>query len=182
MGFRISTGWRFAAGSLLCARNPDRSIHKPPVGQPAIEERQRESHRQFDSQGQYHRARRWPALCRSHSGKLPSRQGHANDPDRHAPDFGRREDDRPLQDDRAGRARLRRGPRIHLPLQGRRRLPFHEFGDLRPGDRAAGRDRRPGDLSPGKHEGHAEHCSTASPSPSSCRRVSRSKSSKPSRR
>ena len=51
----------------------------------------RESHRQFAPQRQYRRGRR-QALRRPHRGKLPSRQGHADHPDRHAPDQRRRED------------------------------------------------------------------------------------------
>ena len=81
----------------------------------------------------------------------PPRQGHAGHPARHAPHLRRGEGLRALPHHRAGRARLRRGPGAHLPLPGRRGLPLHEPGDLRPGGRAQGRDRRPGGLSAGGH-------------------------------
>ena len=69
-----------------------------------------ESHRQLRPQGQYARDRR-QALRRPDRRKLPSRQGHADHPDRHAPDQRRREDLAALQDHRAGRARPCRGSR-----------------------------------------------------------------------
>ena len=47
----------------------------------------------------------------------PSRQGHAGDPARHAPDRRRGEGLRALQDHRAGRARLRRGPQAQYLYQ-----------------------------------------------------------------
>ena len=40
-----------------------------------------------------------------------------------------------------------------LPLPGRRGLPLHEPGDLRPGRRDRGRRRRPGALPAGGHDG-----------------------------
>ena len=108
-----------------------RRFAEPRSPRPAIGRKiSREGHRQFDSQGQHHRAGRRPALRRAHRRKLPSRQGHPDDADRHAPPLRRREDHRSLQDDRAGRARLCRGSRLHLPVPGRRRLHLHEHRDL----------------------------------------------------
>ena len=89
-----------------------------------------ESYRQLDPQGQHHRARGRPALRRSVRRKLLPRQGHADDADRHAPPLRRRQGDRPLQDHRAGRARLRRGQEIRLSLFRRRRLSLHEHREL----------------------------------------------------
>ena len=73
----------------------------------------RESHRQLAPQGQYRRTRR-QALRRSQRRKLPPRQGHPDHPGRHAPDQRRRKGGAALQDDRAGRTRLRGGSRASV--------------------------------------------------------------------
>ena len=110
-----------------------------------LKETHRESHRQLASQGQYRRTRR-QALRRSQRRKLPPRQGHPHHPDRHAPDQRRRKGGAALQDDRAGRTRPCGRPRASVPLPGRRRLPFHEYGELRPGHAAGRHHRRSGRL------------------------------------
>ena len=60
-----------------------------------------------------------------------------------------------LQDHRAGRARLCRGPRAPVPLSGRRRLSLHEYRELRAGHIAGRHRRRPGRLPAAGDEGHA---------------------------
>ena len=57
------------------------------------------------------------ALRRPQRRKLPSRQGHADHPGRHAPDQRRRKDRAALQDHRAGRARPRRGSGLQFLYQ-----------------------------------------------------------------
>ncbi len=66
-----------------------------------------EGHCQLAAQGQRRRSRR-QALRRADGAEHPSRQGHAGDPARPAPDQRRGEDLRALPHHRAGRARLRR--------------------------------------------------------------------------
>ena len=74
-----------------------------------------ESHRQFYSQGQRHRARR-QALRGSDRREHPSRQGNSGQPDRNAPNRRRGEDFGTLQDHRPGREGDHRGPQLQLPL------------------------------------------------------------------
>ena len=100
-----------------------------------------ESHRQFYSQGQRHRARR-QALRGSDRREHPSRQGNPGQPDRNAPNQRRGEDLRALQDHRPGREGDHRGPEFQLPLQGCRRLPLHEQRQLRSGPGARGHHRQ----------------------------------------
>ena len=86
-------------------RWPDHGIAATPRST-TLKDTQREGHRQFAPQGQYRRSRR-QALCRSLGGELPSRQRHADDPDRHAPHFRRREDpDRYKTTDQVERAHV----------------------------------------------------------------------------
>ena len=68
------------AGSVWCA--PTIRGARPSNSQ--YEEDHREGYRQLGPQGQRPRHRR-QALCRPDRRKLPSRQGHADDADRHAP-------------------------------------------------------------------------------------------------
>ena len=91
-----------------------------------------EGHCQLAAQGQRRRSRR-QALRRPDGAEHPSRQGHAGDPARPAPDQRRGEDLRALPHHRAGRAGLRRIAGAQLPLRGRRGLPLHEPGQLRAG-------------------------------------------------
>ena len=77
---------------------------------PEIQENSLESHRQFYSQGQRHRAGR-QALRRSDRREHPSRQGNPGQPDRNAPNQRRGEDFGALQDHRPGREGDHRGPR-----------------------------------------------------------------------
>ena len=137
--------WRMGARSVWCGPTLGPPRHRRAA---AAQSRKvhRESHRQLAPQGQYRRTRR-QALRRPQRRKLPPRQGHPDHPDRHAPDQRRRKGGAALQDHRAGRTRLCGGPRAPVPLSGRRRLPFHEYGELRPGHVAGRHHRRPGRLS-----------------------------------
>ncbi len=74
-----------------------------------------ESHRQFYSQGQRHRARR-QALRGSDRREHPSRQGNAGQPDRNAPNQRRGKDFRALQDHRPGGEGDHRGSQLQLSL------------------------------------------------------------------
>ena len=113
-----------------------------------------ESHRQFYSQGQRHRARR-QALRGPDRREHPPRQGNPGQPDRNAPDQRRRKDFRALQDHRPGREGDHRGSQLQLPLRRRRRLPLHERRDLRSGSGAQGRRRQRRALPAGKHDREA---------------------------
>src|SRR6266403_6311674 len=74
-----------------------------------------ESHRQFYSQGQRHRARR-QALRGSDRREHPSRQGYSGQPDRNAPNQRRGKDFRALQDHGPSGEGDDRGPEFQLPL------------------------------------------------------------------
>ncbi len=115
--------WRQNAG--IDGQNQYVAARNRPIGpadahvrigrRPEIQENSFESHRQFYSQGQHHRAGR-PALRRPHRRKHPSRQGNSGQPDRNAPDRRWREDFGTLQDHRPGREGDRRGSQFQLPL------------------------------------------------------------------
>ena len=135
--------WHRAAKSVCCSPKPlrwPRDTMSGSVPGQNIRKNSFESHRQFYSQGQRHRARR-QALRGSDRREHPSRQGNAGQPDRNAPNQRRGEDLRALQDHRPGRKGDHRGPEFQLPLRGRRRLPLHEQRQLRSGPGARGRRR-----------------------------------------
>ena len=110
-GKSLAVGGKIANGARRIRRRPSGRRHADSPEDRAL----LESHRQPAPQGQRPRDRR-PALRRALGREFPSRQGHADHPDRHAPHLRRRQDVAALQDHRAGRARLRRGPRLPVPL------------------------------------------------------------------
>ena len=105
----------------------------------------REGHRQLAPQRQCRRHRR-QALRRPHRREHPSRQGHAGDPARHAPDLRRREGLASATGPPSRSSAPSSRTASTVPLPGRRRLPLHEPGELRPGRacrRTSSATRRP---------------------------------------
>ena len=110
--------WYRRTKSVCCSPKPPRrpqDNHVQTGRRPAIRENSFESHRQFYSQGQRHRARR-QALCGSDRREHPSRQGNPGQPDRNAPHRRRGEDLGALQDHRPGREGDDRGSQLQLSL------------------------------------------------------------------
>ena len=87
-----------------------------------------------------------------------------------------------LQDDRAGRTGLRRGPQAPIHVPGRRRLPFHEYGKLRPGHAARPTSSAIKPPTCNRRWKSPSACTTARRWPSSCRRRPSSKWWRPSPR
>ena len=115
-----------------------------------------EGHRQLASQGQCPGDRR-QALRRAERRKLPSRQGHADHPGRHAPDQRRREDvssaTRPPSRSSAPMSRTASTPFLYSDGEGFHFMNSENYDQI---TLAGGSHRRSGRLSAARDEGDAQ--------------------------